>query len=239
VAALRGSLCSRCGSSDWEELSETRVRCAECGLGATRTMLVARRDDAPLDEAVQHEARELQEFMARGMRASFDEATFPCFGLDERWTGRRWYGGQGGSNGRITHLSLAHGDDPYDPSAPQVRVESRAPDEVALRHFLPRDLVGYVWRMTGVLEPEVRHAAFPVDGVVGDATAPWDAVALPVDGRDVEFRVLAAEQTWAALTKIDDVIVSIEAHGWPLERTGLVTITDLAPYDDGTRASWR
>lgn len=116
------------------------------------------------------------------MTGAFADAPFSPCGLDARWKGARWFGGFGGSDGAVTSLQLAHGDDPWDEVSTQVRVEVRLPrrvvedDEANVeieRAGLAREQVSSLWMATGTLDPEVRAAAFPIGAVQGDSMEPW------------------------------------------------------------------
>jgi len=167
----------------------------------------------------------------------FVEAGFAPIGLDEQWTGLRWFGGSGTSNGVVTHLELAHGDNPFDRSEPQVRVRATMAVDLPfplVRWTVARSLLQHFWRETGVLADDVRRAAFPRETREGDPTEPWDARALRLDGEPTEFRVLASDDCWVALAATDNMVVSVQARDWPMQRTGLAKIGDLGPYVDGT-----
>jgi len=105
VVSGRNPLCSQCGCSEWEELSDTQIRCVECGLGATRGTLQVFRSDASYDP-MSEDARRERERTARQRSVHnqrvFDAASFAPYGLDARWSGLRWFGGHSESNGRVT-----------------------------------------------------------------------------------------------------------------------------------------
>lgn len=132
-----------------------------------------------------------------GPPAEFTDATFVPYGLDERWSGLRWFGGSGSSGSAVTNLVLAFGDAPWDPNEPEVRIETRRADLQSLGDptveaqivagQMAREQVGHLWRETGVLRDDVRRAAFPIDGVRGDPTVGWDHATLSVDGETVSF----------------------------------------------------
>ena len=224
------SLCSRCGSSEWEELSETETRCAECGHGARRSRLVATSDATrPVDWAAvdaRHAAR------VTSARRAFERAPFSCHALDDHWRGLRWFGGHGTSNGAVSHLATAHGDEPWNEQATHVRVDT-TPDRGYTRFEVVRHLVNAWWHQTGTLPDPVRRAAFPVDESAGDPTAPWDDLTLAVDGRPTAFRALGSDEYWVAIASVGAFVLSVEARSWPSSETGLVTITDLEPYERG------
>ena len=92
-----------------------------------------------------------------------------------------------------------------------------------------------LWRRTGMLSEELRRATFPSTPTEGDPTAPWREVILPVDEKPMTFRILIHADCWVAQSRLGDTIVGIEAVGWPIERTGIVAIADLAEYEAGSR----
>ena len=80
------------------------------------------------------------------------ERRFPVYGLDGGWTGRRWFGGSGGSGDAIDRLELGHGD-PYDAEAPVLRVASLAspPRERDYKEWLAaKSLAEHLWHEGGV-----------------------------------------------------------------------------------------
>src|SRR5436309_1926714 len=56
------------------------------------------------------------------MRTVFNGAPFRPLGLDGRWTGSRWFGGDSTSGDAVMRLELAHGEDPLGEAHPQLRV---------------------------------------------------------------------------------------------------------------------
>jgi hypothetical protein len=117
------ALCHVCGSTTYERVDESHVRCVECGHGATVTRLTAVANPNP-SPAVRAEGA------ARGDReaqtaATFEGALFRPYALDDRWLGLRWFGGHGRSGDRTTSLTLAFGDDPRDFTTPEIRVKTR------------------------------------------------------------------------------------------------------------------
>jgi hypothetical protein len=169
-------------------------------------------------------------------RRALVAATFTPFGLDDRWTGGRWIGGSSTSNGRLSALVLGHGDAPRDMTATQIRVETRPIDDRTRQEALwdsARSQVQHFWHETGVLPDDVRRAVFRTDGSDIDPTDPWESAALLVDGVLVEFRVLAHENYWVSQAPVDDAVVAIQARGWSLADTGLVSIEDTSEYREG------
>jgi hypothetical protein len=215
------------------------------GLGRTSQPLRRIEPEGPIDPRLADLQRRVHESRANPTGA-FTEASFDAYGLDERWTGLRWVGGSGRSDHVAHRLTLAHGDDPYDPTRPLVRVETRLPTVVhadpqqnlVLEHWtLTRQQVGSFWHVTGTLPPELRAAAFEPDEIPADPTGPWDPVELAIDAKPVEFRVLLHEQTWVAQGQRGNLFVGIAAQGWALDDTGLVTVgaEDLLAYERGSQ----
>jgi hypothetical protein len=164
--------------------------------------------------------------------APFREASFKPFGLDDHWTGVRSIGGSGTSDEVIRSLTLTHGD-PYDESSALVRVTTVSPRHVhgdpppgraIERSFLVRQLVGFIWRATGVIDPDVRAAAFDPGRTPPDPTAPWEPVTIPMDGDPTDGHLLEQDDAWVGLTERDGVLVAIEAQRWPRSGLGLRTV---------------
>jgi hypothetical protein len=91
-----------------------------------------------------------------------------------------------------------------------------------------------MWNATGELPDALRQAAFPLEFTGRDPTEPWDATDITVDGVPIRFRVLAAGEHWYAQAHHGDVVLSITAGNWPIERTGLVSVFDVSGYIAGT-----
>jgi len=164
--------------------------------------------------------------------AHFGEASFQPFGLDDQWTGLRSIGGSGTSDGAISSLTLTHGD-PYDETGPLVRVTTvshrhvhgdPAVDRAIERSLLVRQLVGFMWRTTGNIDPEVRAAAFDPGRTPPDPTAPWEPVTIPIDGDPTGGHLLEQDNAWVALTERDGLLVAIEGQRWPRASLGLRTV---------------
>jgi hypothetical protein len=177
------------------------------------------------------------------MQPAFADAFSP-YGLDDRWHGTRWLGGTGSSDKEITRLELAHGEDPWDEQAPQVRVQTLVPRKVVPDNAtsiaieldaLTREQVNRFWMATGTLPDDVRRAAFPPGRDPGDATAPCYDTDIPIDGETVTFRKLGGERYWVAHARHAEVLIGIEAQAWSSALTGLVTIDDLALYLEGSQ----
>jgi hypothetical protein len=238
-------LCLVCGSTTFEQVDDSHIRCIECGHGATvqRLVAVANPNPSPADLAqVEERFRDID---ARTLGA-FTRAPFQPFALDDRWSGLRFFGGHGGSGDRTTSLGLAFAEDVRDLSRPEVRVETRVrgvdliDDPVVAAKMdaftLAREQVHYLWRQTGVLRDDVRRAVFARDGArIGDPTLIWEHASLTVDDELVEFAVLSEGTHWVAQAIIGERVVGIQARIWTLDATGLVTETDFAPYAEGAK----
>jgi hypothetical protein len=198
------------------------------------------------DEAIRQRERSARERAAHNKRV-FDRASFSPYALDARWVGLRWFGGHAGSDGQTENLVLAHGDNPWEVASPQVRVETHAigsaggsPNQT---WRVARQLVQHFWLETGVLPDDVRRAVFTTaDRSTADPTAPWEPTELTIDQTKVAFRVLAHDDFWVGVGSRSDLVVGVQARGWQLEQTGIVTVDDLTPYLEGSVESamrWR
>jgi hypothetical protein len=241
VSEQREPACPRCGCTTYDRVSDRESRCHDCGLGRTSTALVVRAS-GPRSEA---EQAQVDRFLRQHAdpHAAFDDATFAPFALDERWGGTRWFGGSGYTGDQISHLSLAHGEAPWDDDSPQIRVDTHIPQpfrddrEESIRGELAtiaRHQVNDLWMKTGTMTPEVRAAAFPVATPPGEPTAPWEKIVLAVDETPIQFNTLGHDTYWVAHARYDDLIIAISASHWPATSTGLVTVDDLAPYAEGS-----
>jgi hypothetical protein len=157
--------------------------------------------------------------------------TFPIYGLDARWTGRRWAGGWGSSAGKVDRIDLAHGD-AYDEAAPLVRIETLTleHDPVGMQETTAaQTLAQHLWLEGG------DHDAVRPTFSSPDPTASWGELTLTVDGRRSAFRFLTGGSSWVALGRVGDGIVAVEARHIDPADVGLVTVEDVEPYlaDDG------
>ena len=134
----------------------------------------------------------------------------------------------------------------FNPSLPEVRVETRVRDFDAIddpvvaakmdAFMLARNQVDYLWRQTGVLRDDVRRSVFPRDGArTDDPTQLWEHVPLPVDDELVDFALLREGTHWVAQAIVDERVVGIQARNWKLDMIGLVTETDFAVYEEGAK----
>ena len=193
-----------------------------------------------LPEALARRERTAQRDAA-SLSVEFATAPFGPHGLDDGWAGLRWFGGRGSSSGQVQRLGLAHGDAPWDPMVPQVRVDTicvAASDDPRLdrssnRWMVPRQLVQWLWRRSGVLDESVRQAAFPHGAARADPTGPWERVGLVVNEAVVPARLLSVDEAWVAIANLGETLVTIEAARWPLDQTRVVTVEDLTPYEEG------
>ncbi len=166
---------------------------------------------------------------------------FPVYGLDGRWTGRRWLGGWGKSGDKIEYLVLAHGN-VHDSAAPLVRVETRTttpePDEDRNaaeskgKRFMTRSLVQHLWHETGV-HLEAIPSTFKT---TEDPASRWEKTSLQVDGESTEFSTLQVEAQWVALGKVGDALLGLQARNVEPAEIGLITIGNPMEYleDDET-----
>ena len=238
-------LCHVCGSTTFEQVDESHVRCVECGHGATVTRLVtvANPNPSPADLA---QAEEHFRDIDAGTFGAFTRAPFRPFALDDRWVGLRRFGGHGGTGDRTTGLTLAFGEDVRDLTLPEIQVETRVRGFDSIHDptiaakmdafMLARTQVDHLWRQTGVLRDDVRRSVFPRDGTRSDdATGNWERVSLAVDDDLVEFAVLGEGTHWVAQAIVGERVVGIQARNWKLDTTGLVTETDFTLYREGAK----
>src|SRR6266536_4504246 len=160
MSERRAALCPRCGASTYDRIDDHRSRCSECGLGRTSQPLIlggtrsatspvtATQEPAPMPDIAGH------------MQRAFVDASFSPYGLDDRWQDTRWLGGTGSSDNEITRLELAHGENPWDDEATQVRVQTLfprtvSPDDatnIAIEFdSLTRQQLNRFWMATGTL----------------------------------------------------------------------------------------
>ena len=162
----------------------------------------------------------------RDGRTILRECGFDVYGLDERWTGSRWFGGSGASDVVITRVDLGHGD-ALDDDAPLVRVEtstSRGHDE----RQVARTLAQHLWRDGA--EHELVRRAF----TDADPTASWTPLVLDVDGRRVTMRSLSAAATWVAFGPVGGTLVAVTARNVDPAEVGLARVRDADRYANPT-----
>jgi hypothetical protein len=230
-------LCTRCGAvvdaPDPAPGEERHGACPECGLGfVSKGVVVARRADAAAPEDPARRARRAALDRARrddALRALADRS-FPLYGLDAAWTGRRWVGGWGRSGvqhpDRVRSVTLAHGD-PWDPEAPVVRVESRTAEEPVERIFAAQELAATLFHETGE-HTGAHRAPFGPD----DPDSWWDPVELGVDRVPTPFRLLRSGAHWVALGRGDGCLITVAARHVEPDAVRLVTIDDPVAYLD-------
>jgi hypothetical protein len=211
-------------------VAEDEIECIECGTRARFSRMTFTRSADPDEAALEQYRQQRARSLARSLEV-FASASFAPHGLDEAWTGKRWIGGHGLSDNVVTMLELAHGDDPFDEGEPQVRVETRT-DEVL--HVSPRTLLQKLWHREGQIDEGLRDAAFrQKDDAAFDRAC--DHVDIAVDGTPVRFQVVSAGESWLAHAIVGDQLLSIDARHWPIERTRIVTVDDITPYE---RRDW-
>ena len=235
-----------CGSTDFEQVDKTHIRCVECGHGATVSRLTAVANPNPSPEVLAQAEDRMRAHEVQ-TEAAFRGALFRPYALDTQWQGLRRFGGYGGSGSRVTSLSLAFGEDPRDLGSPEVRIETRVRNVTAVdddltlgakvdAFMLARQQIDHLWRQTGVLRDEIRRSAFRPDGALTeDPTLVWDRHLAAVDGDQVEFAVLREGIHWVAQAIIQGTVVGIESRGWALERTGLRAESDFDVYARGAQ----
>lgn len=154
----------------------------------------------------------------------------PLYGLDETWTGRRWIGGHGSSSGRMTQITLAHGD-VWEEDSPLVRVETAVLDvgKVAEAHAA-RGLARKLFHDTDEHLPAIRET-FRSDNPL----SAWDELSLNVDAQIVTFHALFSEPYWVAFREEGGCLISVEARHTRPNSVHLVKIDHIEPYlgDDG------
>jgi hypothetical protein len=238
-----------CGSTTFEQVDDSHIRCVECGHGATVTLLTAfaRPNQSP---AALSQAEDRMRERNTQAAAAFAGALFRPYALDSRWLGLRWFGGHGRSGDQTTSLTLGFGEDVRDMTLPEIRVETRmrsfdaSKDPVVAAKMdaflLARSQVDHLWRQTGVLRDDIRRAVFPRDGArTDDPTRNWARALLTVDDDDVEFAVLGEGTHWVAQAIIDATVVGIQSRTWAVETTGLVAESEFDRYEQGRQELWR
>lgn len=238
-------LCHVCGSTQFEHVDDSNIRCVACGHGASVMRLTATANPDPSPAELSEVEERLRAHDAE-VTAAFTGAPFRPYALDDRWSGLRSFAGHGSSGDRTTSLSLAFTEDPQDVSLPYARVETQCRDvdgiddpTIAAKmgaFTLARELVEGLWRSTGELRDDVRSSLFARDGTrTDDPTAAWERTQLMVDGDAVEFAVLSEGEYWVAQAIISGIVVGIQSRNWAVETTGLVTESNFEPYEVGAQ----
>jgi hypothetical protein len=238
-------LCHVCGSTTFEHVDDSHVRCVECGHGATFTRMTAVASPNASPGAFS-QAEDRMRGLDTQAAAAFAGAPFRPYALDKRWSGLRWFGGHGRSGDRTTSLTLAFGEDVRDLTLPEIRVETRVRSFDAINDpivsakmdafLLARNQVDHLWRKTGVLRDDIRRTVFPRTGAgTDDPTRNWARTLLAVNDAEVAFAVLSEGPHWVAQAIIGGTVVGIQSRNWALETTGLATETEFDRYQDGAQ----
>jgi hypothetical protein len=77
-----------------------------------------------------------------------------------------------------------------------------------------------------------REAERPGESIHPEEATPL-RLAVDLDGKDVTFEGLQADDCWVARAPWDDVVVCLVGLRWPHENLTLVSISDTAPYFQG------
>jgi hypothetical protein len=220
----RAFLCSRCGAVVQYGATEGAGACPDCGLGfsVVTTGTFRRQAESEEDRATREQ---LDAARRREQAEVLYNRTFPVYGLDERWTGSRWFGGFG-THGTVDHIELAHGD-PFDDAAPLVRVAAwrLAPPEELTVANAAHQLADYLWEDGGAPHDLVRPTF-----TSPDPTASWAEISLQVDRVTSVFRGLVHGPFWVALACTEHAIITVEARHIAREDFGLVTVENVDSY---------
>jgi hypothetical protein len=166
---------------------------------------------------------------------------WPLFGLPPSWQGKRFLGGHSASDKTVSALQLAHGD-PWNPDAPQLRVEASQREE-PLR-FLAENLWHVARRPPAELRPE-EFSAWVTKRMIEIRARPdpeWGHRTILVDGIPVAFDFLGEGNSWVGRGRIGNVVLTLTATSFPVEDAVLVKIADVEPYVQGGRdlaEEWR
>ena len=200
--------------------------CPDCGHGySTVAIAVFSKTDDSSSDSPRASRRDLSHAGDHRLRKQriLRERPFEVFGLDARWTGLRWMGGWGTRDDEVEHITLAHGD-PFDESAPLVRVSTWRPSPFTFANAAT-DLAHYMWMDAGAPHELVRPA-FTSE----DPTTSWSEFALPVDDHPTPFRSLAHAEHWVAVSKADGRLIALEARRLAPTDLALTTVQDIEPY---------
>ena len=211
----------RTRQSDREQVFQVRSG------GERRSLLrVEHPGPSEVDDASTEDEPEVLVEARRRMSGAFADASFSPCGLDARWKGTRWFGSNGSSNGLVTSLELAHGEDPWDEATPQVRVGVRLPrsrskgDDTNVEIEAPssarKKSAVSGWR-PGRSIRKSAPAAFSDGAVLGETMAPWADAEIPIDETTVAFRRLGDDRYWLAQASHGRLLVAIESRAWPVE----------------------
>jgi len=171
----------------------------------------------------------------------FRDALFPVLGLDSRWTAPRWFGSwELGAGAAVAECGLAHGHPPDDRDGPLVRVTSRATTDDDFEPVLDAlidEQVEMFFSERGIALDDAFVVDLRADVGGDDPARPWQFADITIDGMGVPFRILGDAGLWIAHGVYDDVVVGIEARGWPVAETALRTVRDFADYEAGSRST--
>jgi hypothetical protein len=161
--------------------------------------MVARQTSEPLDDLAKAEQQRTQAEVQARKRSAASRCDYAVYGLDATWSGRRWFGGWGESDGELSSVELAHGD-AFDEVEPllRVRTEPVMLSQRQRRDFRPEHarllkvrhtahaLAQYLWHVGAD-----HSAALQATCTADDPTEHWSPLPLLVDGETVPFRSLA------------------------------------------------
>jgi hypothetical protein len=151
---------------------------------------------------------------------------FPLYGLDSYWTGLRMIGGHGGGEDGVNSVELAFGDPAQDGREHQAfDLRETAMELWHTTRRPPPDLpppLAAAWRQRRFEEDIAREVQ-------------WTKVPIPVDGETIEFDWLAEGANWVARARLDDRVVRLTAHDFPVGSVRLETVNEVQPYIDGWR----
>jgi hypothetical protein len=197
---------------------------------------------------------------AKPSQPGFGGADFPWYGLDDAWTGRRWYGATGTSpDGRtVDYGSLGHGDEPVRSYLAQDPAEGK---RFAVVVTVARREARRLENGTGMLEAtSVSSAAWlagsgllaatehaPMErslrqdwmdqqtalawDLADDLDGPaWSSLTLPVDGTPQPFRYRESEYGWVLAGDAEGVHIGAYGRGVSAYGLGFGVVTDFAAY---------
>jgi hypothetical protein len=164
----------------------------------------------------------------------FRSPPFPLLGLDSSWTGSRLICGMRSRSGGVDSMELCHGNSLLH-QGPHLRVEVSTAEGRPCVDDLARAVFELLRRPSDLSPDEAEAWWWRKEKDIRSRKAAWTRVAIPVDGRAVEFDFLAEGTDWVAQASRDDLIVRLRAHDFPLELVRLETIADVEPYIEGRR----
>ena len=246
--------CPACDAVDWHDMrwpqewddedlgdESEALRCAGCGHTEQRGTVVQFElhddDDTPVTRRLPPDWREQER---REHLRVFERARFPVYGLSDAWTGPRSMGGWGNTGRRITEVHLHHGPTEIGEEGPHVSVETMRGGEEKWQTDREMCLEG----LSSLLESpeeiqlgERSHAALALwfsashrmQSERGYRAEPATAT-IRVDGRPVDFYLLADGDRWAATGRVRRCGVKITSDGVAPDSVELVTIEDPDPY---------